>query len=67
MNTLSNGYLILISVILFWVAVLFGEIKCIYKVFQCDFKAPYKAEIIYGASALTGIGAVVGYFNIEDK
>jgi predicted membrane-bound spermidine synthase len=43
-----------------------GEIRCIYQFFTSDFEASYKREIIYGVSACTGIGAVVGYFNIAD-
>ena len=50
-------YLILIII------VLVGEVKCIIKFFSCDFKESYKAEIIYGVSMATGLGAVVGYMD----
>jgi len=43
-----------------------GEVMCITKCINSDWEPSYKREIIYGASALTGIGSVVGYFNIPD-
>ena len=48
------------------IACIIGEVKCIIKFFQCDFKEPYKREIIYGVSMCCGIGAVVGYLDIEE-
>lgn len=53
-------YLIIIIVLVI------GEVKCIIKFFQSDFEPSYKRECIYGFSALLGIGAVVGYMDIED-
>jgi len=44
-----------------------GEIRCIYKALTCNWEPIGKAEIIYTGSALTGIGCIVGYFNINDK
>jgi len=44
-----------------------GEIKCIYKAFNCNWNPIGKAEILYTASALTGFGAFVGWIYIEDK
>lgn len=48
---------------------LVGEIRCIYKAVTCDWsnRTSYKAEAIYTVSALTGLGVIVGYFDIEDK
>lgn len=43
-----------------------GWIMCVAKLVQTDFKAPYKAEIIYGIGTFTGAGAVLGYINIQD-
>jgi len=48
-------------------AVLIGEVRCIYKALNCNWEPIGKAEIIYTASACTGLGAVVGWFDIEDK
>lgn len=53
---------------LLWIAIciaaLVGEVKCVIKIFECDFEPSYKAEVLYTASALTGIGCVVGYFDL---
>jgi len=40
-----------------------GEIKCIIKFVQCDFKESYKAEAIYGIGIVTGAGVVIGYMD----
>ncbi len=49
------------------VLLLVGEVRCIYKCFTCNWEPIGKAEAVYTISACTGLGAVVGYFNIEDK
>lgn len=46
---------------------LVGEIKCIIKAVDCNWEPVGKAEVIYTGAALTGLGAVVGWINIEDK
>lgn len=51
----------------FIVAAIVGEIKCIVKVFQCNWEPIGKAEIWYTAAACTGLGAIVGWIDIEDK
>jgi len=59
------GWLIFqVALILF---VVIGEIKCIYKAVKCNWEPIGKAEIIYTASACTGLGAIVGWIDIEDK
>ena len=40
-----------------------GEILCIYRFCKCDFEPSYKAEIIYAASFVTGVGGVTGYID----
>jgi len=63
----DNG---LIVVIIYFVVVAFlviGEIKCIVKAVKCNWEPIGKAEIIYTASACTGIGTIVGWIDIEDK
>ena len=54
---------------LIFLVVFLGEVLCIKKAIECDWsdKTSYKAEAIYTVSFFTGIGAVVGWFNIEDK
>jgi hypothetical protein len=49
------------------VLVVVGETKYIIKAFKCNWEPIGKAEIIYTGSALTGLGAVVGWIDIEDK
>jgi len=55
------------GLILFYSIFLFGEIRCIYKAATCNWQPIGKAEVFYTASAFTGLGVVVGYFNIQDK
>ena len=47
--------------------VLIGEVMSVVKCIHSDWLPPYKREIIYGAAALTGLGGIVGYFNIQDN
>lgn len=49
------------------IAAIVGEIKCIVKACKCNWEPIGKAEIIYTAAACSGLGAIVGYINIEDK
>lgn len=53
--------------VVFIIAFITGEVMCIYKAIKCDWKPIGKAEVIYTVSAFTGIGAVVGWMDIEDK
>lgn len=61
MKKLAIVYLVLV------VLVVVGEVKCIIKAIKCNWEPIDKAEIIYTGSALTGLGAVVGWIDIEDK
>jgi hypothetical protein len=56
-----------ITTICITVLLLIGEIRCIYKLATCNWDPIGKAEIIYTASAFTGLGVIVGYINIKDK
>ena len=49
------------------VLALIGEIKCIIKAFKCNWEPVGKAEIIYTGSAVTGLGCITGWIDIEDK
>jgi hypothetical protein len=49
------------------VALLVGEVKCIIKAVQCNWEPIGKAEIFYTAASVTGLGAIVGYIDIQDK
>jgi len=46
---------------------LVGEVKCIIKAFKCNWEPVGKAEIIYTGSAVTGLGCITGWIDIEDK
>ena len=48
-------------------AAIIGEVKCIIKAIDCNWEPVGKAEIVYTAASLTGLGCIVGYINIEDK
>jgi len=41
-------------------------IKNLVKFTKCDFKAPYKAEVIYGAGLFVPTFLVTGWINIEE-
>lgn len=45
---------------------LIGEVKCVVKAVRCDWNPVGKAEVIYTGAALTGLGAIVGWIDIED-
>lgn len=53
--------------ILIIIAVIIGEIKCIVKAFECNWEPVGKAELVYTISAVTGLGCIVGYIDIQDK
>ena len=46
---------------------LIGEVLCIYKAVKCNWEPVGKAEMIYTVSAITGLGCIVGYIDIQDK
>lgn len=55
-----------IIVVAIWIVAIIGEVRCIYKLFTSDFEPSYKRELVYGISMCTGLGSIVGYFNIPD-
>jgi hypothetical protein len=46
------------------VAVLTGWIKNLIKLSECDFEAPYKAEIVHAVGLIPPVGAVTGWLDI---
>jgi hypothetical protein len=66
-----NKIYIMKKAILIWVLIVglavFGEVRCIVKAVKCNWEPVGKAEIVYAGASITGLGAIVGYFNIEDK
>ena len=61
MKKVAVVYLIIVAVLVI------GEVKCIIKAFSCNWEPVGKAEILYTGSALTGLGCITGYFDIEDN
>ena len=57
---------LIILIVLIILAVV-GEVKCIVKAVSCNWEPIGKAEAVYTVSALVGVGAIVGYIDIEDK
>ena len=53
-----------ILIIILW---LVGEILCIPKFINSDFKAPYKREVLYGIGIVSPVGGIIGWFNIKDN
>jgi hypothetical protein len=58
------GTLLVISIP---VLLLIGEVKCIIKAVNCNWNPVGKAEIIYTGGALTGLGSIIGWMEIEDN
>lgn len=46
------------------VAVLIGWVKNVIKLSECDFEAPYKAEVIHGVGIIPPVGMVTGWLNV---
>lgn len=59
------GAFVIVQIIVAILA-LAGWVQCLVKFVNCDFKEPYKAEIIYGIGTFTGAGAIIGWINIDD-
>jgi len=56
-----------VLVVAIFLFALVGEVKCIIKAINCNWEPIGKAEVVYTASVFTGLGCIVGWFNIEDK
>lgn len=57
--------LMLIIVILFILPAVFGWVKNVKKLAECDFKSPYKLEVIRTIGLVPPIGAIVGWIDLE--
>ncbi len=55
---------ILIIQIFVFVVIGTGWVKNIIKLSDCDFKFPYKAEVVYTAGLIPPVGAVTGWLNL---
>lgn len=63
----NTGFLMIGLYIAIIIVVVGGNIRCIYKAVTCNWEPIGKAEILYTASACTGLGAIVGWIDINDK
>ena len=64
----QKGFTIIeLIVVIVMIFSIIGYAMNIYKLVKCDFKAPYKAEIIRGIGIVTGTGVVIGYISISDN
>jgi hypothetical protein len=64
-DNLPHGCIFLWFLIILFAVI--GEVKCVYKAFTCNWDPIGKAEVMYTAASICGLGAVIGYINIEDK
>ena len=55
-----------ITSLILWLG-LIGWCMDVVKFTHCDFKKPLKAEILYGVGAISPLGCVIGYMEIDDK
>ena len=54
---------ILIIQVVFLLVMGTGWVKNVVKLSECDFKAPYKAEVIHAVGIIPPIGMVTGWLN----
>ena len=64
---MKTSITLIIIMIAIGVASVVGEVLCIYKAIRCNWEPVGKAEIVYTGAALVGLGAVVGYMDIQDN
>ena len=64
---MKKGMISLVFTVSLVVLSLIGEVLCIYKAVKCNWNPIGKAEIFYTAAACSGLGAIVGWFDIEDR
>lgn len=63
----DNSVVFVLMVFAFVITMAIGWCANLYKATQCDFKAPYKAEVFrVGGVFVPPIGGVMGYLDIED-
>jgi hypothetical protein len=60
-QTLKDMMLVYLIII---IIVGIGWVKNIIKLTECDFEAPYKAEIIHGIGLIPPVGMVTGWLNV---
>ena len=54
--------------ILIWLIIIFGWMRNIYKLAQCDFDVPLKTEVIRSVGIVVfPLGAIFGYMDIGEE
>lgn len=61
------GLIVWLFVLAFKVCMFIGWILSIYKAVTCNWEPVGKAEVIYTVGAVTPLGGVIGWLDIEDK
>lgn len=61
------GVVVILIQLLVVLFLLVGEVRCIVKAVRCNWDPIGKAEIVYTAGAVTGLGGIVGWINVEDE
>lgn len=61
----KNYNLSLLAWTIFFMLGIAGEIQCIKKAFESEWSPISKQAVLYTASAVTGAGAIVGWFEIN--
>jgi hypothetical protein len=54
--------------ILIWLIIIFGWVRNLYKLAQCDFDVPLKTEVVRCVGVpLFPLGAIIGYMDIGEE
>ena len=64
MNKQRGFTIIEIVVVIFLLLVAVGWVKNIIKLSNCDFEAPYKAEVIHGIGIIPPVGMITGWLDV---
>jgi hypothetical protein len=72
MKNKQSGYTIteLMVVIVFLIIIVGGVggyAQGVYKMVKCNWEPIGKAEVLYTVGTFTGLGAIIGWMDIEDK
>lgn len=59
-----NEKIIITVIVIFILTGFTGWVKNVVKLSECDFKYPYKAEVIHSLGLFPPIGAITGYLNV---
>jgi hypothetical protein len=64
MKKLKIGAIVSIIIYSFLIV---GYCRNVYKFVTCNFEPIGKAEVLYGIGTFTGLGGIIGWFDIKDK